>query len=116
MMTWILLIIILLALIVLGTWAFGSIFGRGEMLPPLEETRDVIAANAQAVREGRIDDVSLEVVPRGYRQDQVDALIAQLAAGSPVIPQKAEAAHSDENPSTSDDKNSSPGMDKDWVE
>ncbi|WP_257161497.1 cell division protein DivIVA [Corynebacterium cystitidis] len=78
MLSWILLIIVVLALIVVGTSAFGRIFGRGELLPPMEESQSVIANNRQAVCDGRIDDVELEVVPRGYRQDQVDALIEML--------------------------------------
>ncbi|MHA2788656.1 cell division protein DivIVA [Corynebacterium sp. S7] len=84
MLSWILLIIVLLALIVVGTWAFGELFGRGELLPPMEESQDVIAANAEAIRSGRIDDIALEVVPRGYRQDQVDAIIAQLTQSDRV--------------------------------
>ena len=44
----------------------------------MDEPRDVIAANRAAVDSGRYDDIALEVVPRGYRQDQVDALIEHL--------------------------------------
>ncbi|WIM68565.1 cell division protein DivIVA [Corynebacterium breve] len=78
MFSWILLIVIVAAVAVFGTWVFGRMFGRGELLPPMEETQDVIASNRKAIEENRVEDVRLEVVPRGYRQDQVDALIAQL--------------------------------------
>lgn len=96
MLSWILLIIVVLALIVVGTWVFGRIFGRGELLPPMEESHSVIAHNQRAVREGRIDDIELEVVPRGYRQDQVDALLTSLL----------------ENRSTSTNKERMPKVDK----
>ncbi|AQQ14958.1 hypothetical protein CGLAU_04920 [Corynebacterium glaucum] len=78
MLSWIMLIIALIVFSVLGLWLFSAVFGRGEALPPMMETADVKEANRRAVDEGRIDDIQLEVVHRGYRMDQVDALIAQL--------------------------------------
>lgn len=80
MLSWLLLIFVIAAVAVFGAWVSASLFGRGEVLPPLDEPHDVIEANRIAVDNGRVDDIALEVVPRGYRQDQVDALIAQLAA------------------------------------
>lgn len=100
MLSWILLIVVLAALVVLGIWASGHLFGRGEALPPMEETHDVIEANKRAVEQGRLDDIALEVVPRGYRQDQVDALIAQLASRSggvtKSVARETSAPHSEE--------------------
>ena len=66
------------AVALLGAWLSSSIFGRGEALPPMDEPRDVMAANRAAVDAGRFGDIALEVVPRGYRQDQVDDLIEHL--------------------------------------
>lgn len=82
MLSWILLIVVLAVFTVLGIWCSAELFGRGEVLPPLDEPVSVIESNRRAVEEGRFDDIVLEVVPRGYRQDQVDALIAQLSEES----------------------------------
>ncbi|STC70155.1 hypothetical protein [Corynebacterium pilosum] len=97
MLSWILLIIVVVAFVVLGTWAFGKIFGRGELLPPMEDTHDVIAHNRRAVHEGRIEDIELEVVPRGYRQDQVDALVATLLEKGVTSPDEDLAPNFDKN-------------------
>ncbi|GEM_PF-6234640 len=79
MLSWILLIIIIALLSVIGFMLSERIFGRGEALEPLPLGPEVIELNRRAVEEGRLDDVTLEVVHRGYRMDQVDALVAQLA-------------------------------------
>ncbi|MCT1427543.1 MULTISPECIES: DivIVA domain-containing protein [Corynebacterium] len=78
MLSWIMLLVVLFALVIIGTWAWGSIFGRAEVMHPLDESEDVRKNNRAAVREGCLDKVKFEVVPRGYRQDQVDDLLAQL--------------------------------------
>ena len=78
MLSWIMLLLVLIALTVIGTWVWGSIFGRGEVMYPLDEPQKVRENNRAALREGRLDQVKFEVVPRGYRQDQVDDLLAQL--------------------------------------
>ena len=78
MLSWVILILVIAAIALLGVWASASVFGRGEAVPPMDEPRDVIAANRAAVDSGRYDDIALEVVPRGYRQDQVDALVEHL--------------------------------------
>lgn len=77
-LSWIVLIIALIIFSVLGVLLFAAIFGRGEAVPPMMESADVKQANREAVAEGRYGDLQLEVVHRGYRMDQVDALIAQL--------------------------------------
>lgn len=79
MFTTFLLIVVLAALAVLGTWFWGSIFGRGEIMEPLDDPKTVTDDNIKAVDEGRIDDVTFELVPRGYRPEQVDAVLAELA-------------------------------------
>ena len=78
MLSWVILILVIAAIAVVGVLVSASIFGRGEALPPMDEPQDVIAANRAAVDFGRYNDIALEVVPRGYRQDQVDALIEHL--------------------------------------
>lgn len=78
MMSWVVLVCVLIIVVLVGTWAWGSIFGRGEALPELDDHHAVIETNAAAVRAGNIGAVQLEVAPRGYRQDQVDALIGEL--------------------------------------
>lgn len=85
MLSWIVLILSLVLFSMLGLWLFSAVFGRGEALPPMPPTADVRDANRLAVEEGRFDDIQLEVVHRGYRMDQVDALIAQLT-GREYVP------------------------------
>lgn len=82
MISWLLLIVLLLALTAIGTWLWGSVFGRGELLEPLDPdtTRE---ENLRAVTEGDIDGIEFEIVPRGYRPEQVDEVIAALAARLP---------------------------------
>ncbi|SDL64839.1 hypothetical protein SAMN04488535_0287 [Corynebacterium mycetoides] len=79
MLSWILLILVIAFVCLLGVAASVHLFGRGEALPPLGETTDVIAHNRRAVEDGDLDAVRLEVVHRGYKMDQVDALITELA-------------------------------------
>ena len=86
MLSWIVLILALAIFALLGMWLFSSVFGRGEAVPPMERTADVKAANREAVEDGRYGDIQLEVVHRGYRMDQVDALIAQLTGTEYVEP------------------------------
>ena len=78
MMSWILLIVVLIALVIIGTWAWGSIVGRGTVMDTPDELVDVDLENLRALDDGRFDDLRFDVVPRGYRQDQVDALIAAV--------------------------------------
>lgn len=78
MLSWIVLIVVLIAFIVIGTWLWGSIFGPGTVMDPPDEPQKVLENNRVAAAQGRFDDVQFEVVPRGYRQDQVDDLLAQL--------------------------------------
>lgn len=102
MMSWILLIVVLIALIIIGSWAWGSIVGRGTVMDTPDEAVDVDAENLRALEEGRFDDLRFDVVPRGYRQDQVDALIAaverRLSAphGSSAVPASVNAPHEPE--------------------
>lgn len=78
MLSWIVLIVVLIAFIVIGTWLWGSIFGPGTVMDPPDEPQKVLENNRVAAAQGRFDDVQFEVVPRGYRQDQVDDLLSQL--------------------------------------
>lgn len=78
MLTWILMIIILAALVVLFSWLFARLFGRGEETEPMAAEDEVIELNRVAVGAGQIDEIMFETVLRGYRQDQVDDVIAHL--------------------------------------
>ena len=78
MLSWIVLIVVLIAFIVIGTWLWGSIFGPGTVMDPPDEPQKVLENNRVAAAQGRFEDVQFEVVPRGYRQDQVADLLAQL--------------------------------------
>ena len=77
MLSWIVLIVVLIAFIVIGTWLWGSIFGPGTVMDPPDEPQKVLENNRAAAAQGRFEDVQFEVVPRGYRQDQVDDRLAQ---------------------------------------
>lgn len=94
MLSWIVLILVLAALSIIGVRVFASVFGRGEQLPPMPPTEEVKEANRRAVEEGNFGDIQLEVVQRGYRMDQVDALIAQLSGHETPVAESevAEAA------------------------
>lgn len=96
MLSWIVLILILALLSIIGVRVFASVFGRGEAQPPMPPTVDVKEANRRAVEEGNFGDIQLEVVHRGYRMDQVDALLEQLAGGNlgPVERQDAQVESS----------------------
>lgn len=78
MASWILLIIVLLVFIVLGTWFWGTVFGRGEVLEPIDDPVTVREDNRRAVAESRRGDIRFELVTRGYRPEQVDDVIADL--------------------------------------
>lgn len=78
MLSWILLIVVLLALIIVGTWFWGAVLGRGEILPPIDDPDTVREDNRRAVGRGEVDDIQFELVPRGYRPEQVDDVIAHL--------------------------------------
>lgn len=86
MLSWIILILVLALLSIVGVRVFAGVFGRGEALPPMPPTEEVKEANRRAVEEGNYGDIQLEVVHRGYRMDQVDALIAQLTGQGEVAP------------------------------
>ncbi len=77
MFSWLLLIVLLIACVVLGVWFWGSVFGRGELLEPLDP-QATLEENRRAVGAGKIDDVRFDLVPRGYRPDQVDDVISHL--------------------------------------
>ncbi|TRX36752.1 DivIVA domain-containing protein [Corynebacterium guaraldiae] len=78
MMSWILLIVVLIALIIIGTWAWGSFVGRGPVMGAPDKAVNTDRENLRALEEGRFDDLRFDVVARGYRQDQVDALLAAV--------------------------------------
>lgn len=79
MISWLLLIILLAAFTAVGTWFWGSVFGRGELEEPLDPD-DTRAANRRAVAHGDLDGIQFEIVRRGYRPEQVDEVIEALSA------------------------------------
>ena len=78
MLSWIALIVVLAALIVIGTWAWGSMFGHKPVPTDAFLETDVPAANRAALARGDINAIAFDVVPHGYRQEQVDDLLNAL--------------------------------------
>ncbi|AKE41712.1 putative secreted protein [Corynebacterium kutscheri] len=78
MFSWILLIMLLIVFVGVMTFVFAGVFGRGEITPPTTDLAETQKANYQAIAVGDIDQLRFDVVHRGYRQDQVDAVITQL--------------------------------------
>lgn len=78
MLSWVLLIVLLVALVAVGTWFWGRVFGRGEVLPPIQSSSQVIELNRKAVGTGDLSGLEFEIVRRGYRPEQVDDVIAHL--------------------------------------
>lgn len=78
MLSWIFLIVVLVLLVIVGTWSAGRLLGRGEP-EPAADPEEVAAANERAVAAGDLDAVRFELVPRGYRPEQVEAVLDQLA-------------------------------------
>lgn len=78
MFSWIL-ILFALAIATTGlAFLFSKVFGRGEAMPQLEDTRNQKAINFDLIAAGNVDDIHFDTVIRGYRPEQVDAVIAQL--------------------------------------
>ncbi|MDT9408600.1 hypothetical protein [Corynebacterium rouxii] len=77
MLWWIVLLLVMLMAVVVLTFAFGSVFGRGDGVE-LPEVDRLTALNEQAVRRGVIDDVRFDSALWGYNQQQVDCVIAAL--------------------------------------
>lgn len=80
MIVWLLYIVGLAVAVAVLTLIFGKVFGRGEVMPPLADNADIKQLNAQALERGDVTAVRFDTVIRGYRQDQVDAVIEQLVA------------------------------------
>lgn len=78
MLTWIVMIVVLAALVVLFSWLFAKLFGRGGEAMPLPDNDEVIEHNRRVVGDGEINDIMFDTVLRGYRQDQVDDVVAHL--------------------------------------
>ncbi|MCF4006897.1 DivIVA domain-containing protein [Corynebacterium uropygiale] len=77
MLSWIAMFFALAVFGALFIWLVSLVVGRGERQAPSE---DAVQRhdNAQAVAEGRIDDVRFDVVLRGYHPAQVEEVIASL--------------------------------------
>lgn len=92
MMSWILLIVVLIALVIIGTWAWGSLVGRGTVMEAPDKAVDTDHENLRALDEGRFEDLRFDVVARGYRQDQVDALLAAVERRMKAAPAASDAS------------------------
>lgn len=80
MLAYILLILVLAIVVIAAVIILGIIFGRGETLPPAEDSPTIMEANRKAIEENRYGDVRLEISWRGYSPQQVDSLLEALLA------------------------------------
>lgn len=71
MLVWLLYLLVLVVLSAAFVVGFGMLFGRGSARRRLGDSD----FDAAAMVDGNI---SFDLAPRGYRQDQVDAVIAEL--------------------------------------
>ncbi|WP_448853448.1 DivIVA domain-containing protein [Corynebacterium frankenforstense] len=94
MLSWIFLIVVLVLLVIVGTWIAGRLLGRGEP-EPAADPEEVAAANERAVAAGDLDAVRFELVPRGYRPEQVEAVLDQLAGRGAARQEDAEVRPGD---------------------
>lgn len=78
MVSWIVLIVLLVIFVAVLSWFLGMLFGRGESAEPLGASIGLTRQNLEAVRRGDLESVRFDTVLRGYRQDQVDAVIGEL--------------------------------------
>ncbi|AIU32422.1 hypothetical protein VH13_06590 [Corynebacterium ulcerans] len=78
MVSWIVLIVLLVIFVAVLSWLLGMLFGRGEAVEPLAASIGLTSQNVDAVRRGDLESVRFDTVLRGYRQDQVDAVIGEL--------------------------------------
>ncbi|WP_165241873.1 DivIVA domain-containing protein [Corynebacterium lizhenjunii] len=78
-LSWILLIAVVGMVSLAGIAAWDRLGTRGRVMDEPEGPVEVKEANAAAVARGAIGDVQFDVVRYGYRQDQVDAVLAQVA-------------------------------------
>ncbi|MFV8380536.1 DivIVA domain-containing protein [Corynebacterium hindlerae] len=78
MLVWMSYLVGLAVVVAVLTVVFGKAFGRGEVMPPLVDNLDLQELNSQAVAQQQYDVVRFDTVLRGYRQDQVDAVLEQL--------------------------------------
>ncbi|MDU0478307.1 DivIVA domain-containing protein [Staphylococcus chromogenes] len=92
MLTWLFYLIALIVIVAVLTVAFGKVLGRGEVMPELAEHESIVALNEEAVRTHNFSRVTFDTVLRGYRQDQVDAVIIQLIAENEELRQRAGVA------------------------
>ena len=78
MLLWLLYTVVVLVLIVVLTFVFAVLFGRGEGLPPLPAKADIISHNRAAIDRGDMDALRFDVVLRGYSQEQVDDVLGYM--------------------------------------
>lgn len=78
--SWIVLFVLVIVCAIVFFFIFANVFTSGEKLEPMESTPDVIANNRAAVAAGDMEAIRFDTIKRGYRPEQVDALIVDLLA------------------------------------
>ncbi|MDO5076491.1 DivIVA domain-containing protein [Corynebacterium sp.] len=78
MLLWLAYTVAVIIVIVILTFVFGALFGRGEELPPLPATSDIISHNRASIDRGDITALRFDTALRGYNQQQVDDALAYL--------------------------------------
>lgn len=79
-MMWVVGFIIIAVVAAAVIWALAHMVGRGEPTAAISADAAVLEANAAALRQDRPQDLTFELVLRGYRPDQVDAVVDALVA------------------------------------
>lgn len=78
--SWLMLLVLLVVFTGIATFFWGTIFGKGEVMDPKPDVDELKDVNREFAKSGDFQRISFDVVPRGYRQDQVDDMLEQLAA------------------------------------
>ncbi len=80
MLSWIILIVLLVLLSAAGIWAIMRYFGPAPLLDAAADADELRAENLAAVARGDLAALRFDVAAGGYRQDQVDEVLAALSA------------------------------------
>ena len=80
MISGLVLIVVLGALVVVGTWLWGKLIGPGPVMEAVPNPQAADQHNDAALAAGNYAALEFDVARHGYRQDQVDRVIAALSA------------------------------------
>lgn len=78
MISWLVLIVVLAALVIVGVWIWAKIVGPGTIMEPASTPEDAVKHNDAVLAARNYAALEFDVVRYGYRQDQVDRVIAAL--------------------------------------